>query len=43
MELITPEPAERSPELIAQIDWLIDFIDRWDAALNPNTNRRIAR
>jgi hypothetical protein len=31
-ELIEDPPFERPPALKAQIDWLIDFCNRWDAA-----------
>lgn len=31
-ELIQDPPEDRSPALKAQIDWLVDFCNRWDAA-----------
>ena len=32
MELCEAPPADRSPSLQAQIDWLMDFISRWEKA-----------
>ena len=32
-ELIEPEPEKRTPEAKVQIDWLVDFINRWERSM----------
>ena len=31
-QLIEPEPEKRTAAAKVQIDWLVDFIDRWEKA-----------